>query len=68
MLPWLLGVARRALANQCHGAGRRAALLQRIGAQAAGWRSEPRERPFCTHPPVGALSSVRPAVTSGSAL
>ncbi len=34
-LPWLYGVARRVLANQRRAAGRRAALVDRLGTQAA---------------------------------
>lgn len=36
-LPWLLGTARRALANQRRGDARRAALSQRIEGAHVGW-------------------------------
>src|SRR5437868_4030260 len=33
-LPWLLGIARRASANQLRGRERRSALVERLGAEA----------------------------------
>jgi RNA polymerase sigma-70 factor (ECF subfamily) len=41
--PWLLGVARRVLANQRRAAGRRLALAQRAGLERA---AEPERRPI----------------------
>src|SRR5207244_9474130 len=43
--PWLLGVARRVLANQRRAAGRRASLLERTREDAARPAQEPPEAP-----------------------
>ncbi|HYZ29908.1 MAG TPA: RNA polymerase sigma factor [Thermoleophilaceae bacterium] len=42
-LPWLLGIARRVSANQLRGGERRAALVERLGAQVAGSGAGPDE-------------------------
>jgi RNA polymerase sigma-70 factor, ECF subfamily len=46
--PWLLGVARRVLANQHRAAGRRRALLERAAGQPANGQEQPR-RPDVLH-------------------
>ena len=44
VLPWLYGVARRMLANQHRGRGRRARLLARLQAEPAGAAASPGSR------------------------
>lgn len=59
-LPWLLGVARKVLANRRRGADRADALAMRIAAQASTAAADPADR-YDGAPLIAALNALREA-------
>lgn len=60
VLPWLLAVARRMLANQHRGATRRERLVQRLRGSTAAW-TPPSAEPGGGRDALHALAQLRPA-------